>query len=60
MIAGTGFFRDKIRSGGEKIGEGFPNGVFFDNGSERKAGRGWSREKKTVARRGRKHAALTA
>ena len=47
MIAGTGFFRDKIRSGGEKIGEGFPNGVFFDNGSERKAGRGWSREKKT-------------
>ena len=28
--------------------------------NERKAGRGWSREKKTVARRGRKHAALTA
>ena len=47
MIAGIGFFRDKIRSGEEKIGEGFLNGVFFDNGGERKASRGWSRKKKT-------------
>ena len=54
------FFLEKKEMEQKKKKKGKKNQFLKGFKNERKAGRGWSREKKTVARRGRKHAALTA